>query len=326
MPLSRRAALAAPLALAAPAVHAQAQGASWPDRPIRIIVPLAPGGGTDIFARLLAELAAPALGQPIVVENRTGAVGTVGMQAVAESRPDGLTLGFTVNSPITSAHLAVPVRYNAAEAFEPMFIAAAAPFALCVRPNWPQQDIRALIEAARARPETITYGSDGVASTMHLAAERVFRRLGVRLTMVPFQGAAQTLTAFSGGHLDLYGGSVAPITPTARAGGANCLLVTSNTPHPDLPNAATLASLGLPEEETLIWFAMMAPRGIPAERRTRLLEAFRAAHASDRFQERARAQGTDPTWRGPEEFGRIIARETTAFAQVAQTLGIERPR
>jgi tripartite-type tricarboxylate transporter receptor subunit TctC len=113
------------LALLAAAPPAGAQ--NFPDRPIRIIVPLAPGGGTDVFARLLAELASPALGQPIVIENRTGAVGTIGMQALAQAAPDGHTLGFTVNSPLTSAHHAVTVRYTL-DQFEPMFIAARGPF------------------------------------------------------------------------------------------------------------------------------------------------------------------------------------------------------
>jgi tripartite-type tricarboxylate transporter receptor subunit TctC len=157
---------------------------------------------------------------------------------------------------------------------------------------------------------------------MHLAAERLFRRLDIRMTMVPFQGAAQTLAAFTGGHIDLYGGSVAPITPTARAGNARCLLVTSRDAHPDLTTAASLTQLGVPEEETLIWFGMVAPRGVPAERRARLLEAFRAAHATERFQNQVRSQGANPAWVGPEQMGTQLRTELEALGAVARALNI----
>jgi len=309
------------LLLATMMLAAPAAAQTFPDRPIRIIVPLAPGGGTDVFARVLAELASPALGQPVVVENRPGAVGTIGMQAMLSAPADGHTIGFTVNSPITSAHHAVNVRYTL-DQFDPLFIAAQGPFTLCVRPNSPFATAQDMIAFARANPERLTYGSDGVASTMHLAAERLFRRLDIRLTMVPFQGAAQTLTAFTGGHIDMYGGSIAPITPTARAGNARCLLVTSRDALADLPGAATLTQLGVPEEETLIWFAMVAPRGIPADRRARLLEAFRAAHATERFQNQVRSQGANSAWVGPEEFAARLRAEHTAFDTVARALNL----
>ncbi|MCZ8147002.1 MAG: tripartite tricarboxylate transporter substrate binding protein, partial [Roseomonas sp.] len=230
---------------------------AFPDRPIRVIVPIAPGGGTDVFARLLAELATPILRQPVVVENRAGASGTIGLQAMLDAPRDGHTISFIWNAPLTSVPHTLGTRYTMDD-FEPMFIVGTAPFTICVRPNHPAQTAQDLLTLIRSRPpESVSYGNEGVGGTMHLAAERMFRRLGVQLQAIPFQGAAQTLTAFTGGHIDLYGGSVAVVMSTARAGNARCLLLTSAANHPAFPQASGLAALGIPEEETTIWWGMI---------------------------------------------------------------------
>jgi tripartite-type tricarboxylate transporter receptor subunit TctC len=316
----KRLALACLLIIAAaPPALAQA------DRPIRIIVPIAPGGGTDVFARLLAELVGTSLGQPIVVENRPGASSTIGTQFVAEQRPDGTTLLFTANSPLTAAPHVMAVRYSL-DQLEPLFVVGHVGFTLCVRQDSPIQDANALIAAMRAAPGRFTYGTDGVGGNMHLAAERAFRRLGVEATMVPFQGAAQTLTAFTGGHIDLYGGSIAVAMPAIRDGRARCLILTQREPHAAVPSGTGLAALGIPEEETLIWWGMMAPRGLSPERRAALLTAFEAAWRSERFQRQLALSGVVPEWRGPEAMARLIAEESAGLQRVVQQVGIERAR
>lgn len=295
------------------------------ERPIRIIVPIAPGGGTDVFARLLAELVGTQLGQPIVVENRPGASSTIGTQLVAESRPDGTTLLFTANSPLTAAPHVMTIRY-AVDQLEPLFVVGHVGFTLCVRQDSPIRDANALLAAMRAAPGRFTYGTDGVGGNMHLAAERVFRRLGVEATMVPFQGAAQTLTAFTGGHIDLYGGSIAVAMPAIRDGRARCLILTQRDPHPEVPTGTGLGALGIPEEETLIWWGMLAPRGLAPERRQAILSAFEAAWRSERFQRQLALSGVVPEWRGPEAMARLIAEESAALAQVVRQIGLERQR
>jgi tripartite-type tricarboxylate transporter receptor subunit TctC len=316
-----RALLACLLALATPLPAA----AQLFERPIRVIVPIAPGGGTDVFARLLAELVGTQLGQPIVVENRPGASSTIGTQMVAESRPDGATLLFTANSPLTAAPHVMTVRYTL-DQLEPLFVVGHVGFTLCVRRDSPIQDAAALLAAMRAAPGRFTYGTDGVGGNMHLAAERAFRRLGVEATMVPFQGAAQTLTAFTGGHIDLYGGSIAVAMPAIRDGRARCLILTQREPHPAVPGGTGLAALGIPEEETLIWWGMLAPRGLSPERRAALLAAFEAAWRSERFQRQLALSGVVPEWRGPDAMARLIAEESAALGRVVQQLGIERAR
>lgn len=319
--MNRRAALLAGFSLAALAAPALAQGSSA----IRVIVPIAPGGGTDVFARLLAEIVGNGLGQPIVVENRPGASSTIGTQFVAESRADGNTLLFTANSPITSAPHVMNVRYTL-DQLEPMFVVGHTGFTLCVRADSPIRDAQGLIAAMRASPGRMTYGTDGVGGNMHLAAERALRRLGLEATMVPFQGAAQTLTAFTGGHIDLYGGSIAVAMPAIRDGRARCLLLTQAEDHPDVPGGSGLRSLGIAEEETLIWWGMLAPRGVPAERMAALNAAFANAWRTERFQEQLRRSGVTPQFRDASGMAALIQGESAALARVVQQVGIERQR
>jgi len=313
------------LGLGVGAAPAAAQGA-FPDRPVRMIVPIAPGGGTDVFARMLAEIASPILRQPIVVENRAGASGTIGLQAMLDAPRDGHTISFIWNAPLTSVPHTLGTRYTMDD-FEPMFIVGTAPFTICVRPNHPAQNAQDLLTLIRSRPpESVSYGNEGVGGTMHLAAERMFRRLGMQLQAIPFQGASQTLTAFTGGHIDLYGGSVAVVMATARAGNARCLLLTSAANHPAFPQASGLAALGIPEEETTIWWGMIAPRNVPADRVAVLQAAFRQAAASDRFRQLLEAQGVTPGWVEGAAMGTVMRREYDELGRVATAIGLQRPR
>jgi tripartite-type tricarboxylate transporter receptor subunit TctC len=282
---------------------------AFPDRPVRIIVPIAAGGGTDVFARMLAELASPILRQPVVVENRAGASGTIGLQALIDAPRDGHTLG---------------TRYTLDD-FAPMFVVGSAPFTICVRPDHPAQNARDLLALIRSRPaDSVSYGNEGVGGTMHLAAERMFRRLGLQLQAIPFQGASQTLNAFTGGHIDLYGGSVAVVMSTARAGNARCLLLTSADDHPAFPRASGLRALGIPEEETMIWWGMVAARGIPAERLATLQIAFRRAGETDRFRQLLEAQGVSPRWIAGAEMTAMMRREHDELGRVATAIGLQR--
>lgn len=317
----KRMLLLAAMALATPAM-AQSPGF---ERPIRIIVPIAPGGGTDVFARLLAEIIGTSLGQPIVVENRPGASSTIGTQFVAEQRADGTTLLFTANAPITAAPHVMTTRYTL-DQLDPMFIVGHTGFTLCVRQDSPITTAQELIAAMRAVPGRMTYGTDGVGGNMHLAAERLFRALGLEATMVPFQGAAQTLTAFSGGHIDLYGGSIAVAMPAIRDGRARCLMLTQRAQHPEVPTASGLDALGVPNEETLIWWGMLAPRGMPADRRAALMAAFEAAWRTERFQTQLARSGVTQVFRNSAASAALITEENEALARVVRQIGIERQR
>jgi tripartite-type tricarboxylate transporter receptor subunit TctC len=261
----------------------------------------------------------------VVVENRAGASGTIGLQAVLDAPRDGHTIAFVWNAPMTSVPHTLGTRYTLDD-FEPMFIVGHAPFTICVRPDHPARSAQDLIGMIRARPaESVSYGNEGVGGTMHLAAERLFRRLDLRVQAVPFQGASQTLNAFMGGHIDLYGGSVAVVMNTARAGQARCLLLTSAEDHPAFPQASGLRALGIPEEETTIWWGMVAPRGVPADRLAALRAAFREAGASERFRQLLESQGVTARWQEGEEMGRAMRLEYEELGRVAQSIGLQRP-
>jgi tripartite-type tricarboxylate transporter receptor subunit TctC len=307
--------------LACIALPAAAQ--TFPDRPIRIIVPVNPGGGTDIFARALQEIVGNSLGQPIIVENRPGASGTIGVQQVVEARPDGHTLGFVWNTPLTSAPHTLGTRYTI-QAIAPVFQVGYSPFALCARPDFPATDLPSMIAAIRARPNTYTWGNEGLGGVMHLGVERILRRLGLEMTTVPFQGAGQTLPAFLGGHITFFGGSLVGAMPAVRAGTARCYFLTTVSGSPAAPEGSGVGSLGLPEMAITIWWGMIAPQGVQADRMAKLTDTFTAAVRTPRFREVMEAQGATLGLLVGEQMGRAMQAEYDALGEVARSLGLQK--
>ena len=305
-------------------VPAGAQGV-FPDRPIRIIVPINPGGGTDVFARALAEIVGASLGQPIITENRTGASGTIGVQYVAEARPDGHTLGFIWNTPVTAAPHTLGARYTT-ESFTSVFSVGYSAYALCAQPDFPANNLRAMIDLVRAHPDQYTWGNEGLGGAMHLGVERILRRLDLRMTTVPFQGAGQTLPAFLGRHITFYGGSVVGVNTASQARQAKCLMLTTAEDHPGMPNASGLTSLGLADHAITIWWGMIAPNGIPTDRMARLTDAFVAAARTPRFRALVEEQGATYSLRIGPEMAADMRAEYTALGAVARELGLVRGR
>lgn len=309
------------LAVCLPAL-ADAQN-KFPSRPVTLIVPSPPGGGTDIFARLLAELVEPKLGQKMIVENRPGGGGTLGVTVLSNARPDGLTLGMIWNSPLTAAPASLEVAYTA-DSYTPILRVGAGPYTLCAAPDFPAADAKGLIEHLRANPGKYTYGNDGVGGTMQLGAERLFRKLDLKVRAVPFGGAGETARNFLGGHVTFYGGSLPPILPHVAAGKAKCLLLTSSADNAALPTAAGLQSLGLAAEETMLWWGVIGPKGLSAEHVAFYDALFREAAQSPRFTEALKAQGAEPALLGSAEMGKLIRDELAALGDVAKAVGVTR--
>lgn len=297
---------------------------NFPDRPIRIVVPINPGGGTDIFARALAEIVGNSLGQPIITENRPGASGTIGVQHIVDSRPDGHTLGFIWNTPLTAAPHTLGARYTA-ESFTPVFSVGYSAYALCARPDFPANSLPEMIARVQANPNEYSWGNEGLGGAMHLGVERILRRLNMQMTTVPFQGAGQTLPAFLGGHITFYGGSVVGVIGAARAGQAKCLMLTTAEDHPVMTQGAGLASLGLADHAITIWWGLIAPNGVPADRMARLNDAFLAAARTPRFRELVESQGATYALRVGSEMGDATRAEYEALGAVARELGLARP-
>ncbi|HEY4250251.1 MAG TPA: tripartite tricarboxylate transporter substrate binding protein [Roseomonas sp.] len=296
---------------------------SFPDRPIRIIVPVNPGGGTDIFARKLVELIGGSLGQPIIVENRPGGSGTIGTQAVVDARPDGHTLGFVWNTPLTAAPHTLGARYRP-DSYTPVLRVGYSPFAICARPDFPAANLTEMVDRIRANPGQYTWGNEGMGGVMHLGVERVWRQLGLDLTAVPFQGAGQTLPAFLGGHITFYGGSLTGVVSALQAGTARCLMLTTAEGSPEVPGSQGLASIGHAEMAVTIWWGLIAPREVPADRLARLTAAFTEAAHRPEFATLMAQQAAVLQIETGDAFAASIHAEYEALGAVARQLNLLR--
>ncbi|MDQ6917204.1 MAG: tripartite tricarboxylate transporter substrate binding protein [Pseudomonadota bacterium] len=241
--------------------------------PIKLIVPTAPGGGTDGFFRILAKEVQPYLKDPIVVVNVPGAGGTIGVAQLVHSPPDGQTLAAVWLGPVTVSPHTMKVPYTPTD-YIPVIQLTSAPYVFCVHPDFPASEGKSFIEALRKDPDKYTYGDDGAGGPGQLAAERIFRAMKVKARDIPFKGAGETVTAFLGGHIDIYVGSVPPVLQHAQAGKAKCVLLSSADPVASLPSATGLRDLGIADEETILWRAVLAPKGTPPAKIVELEAAF----------------------------------------------------
>jgi len=300
-----------------------AWAADYPAKPIEIVVPSPPGGGTDIAIRLLAELTEPFLGQKLVVVNKPGGGGTVGVSLLTQAKPDGYSLAGVWNSPLTSIPHTLSVPYTPND-YQPIVQVSSAAYVLCAAPDFPADNATQLIAELKANPGKYTYGNDGVGGTMQLAAERIFKALGVKARPVPFGGAGETAKNFLGGHVTFYGGSIPPIMPHIKAGKAKALLLTSAADNAALPTASGLKALGIPQEETVLWRAVLAPKGVPADIMKKLEEAFRQGASQQRFKDFLKEQGEEAVVAGADEVNRLIKAEFAALEKVAKDLGLKK--
>jgi tripartite-type tricarboxylate transporter receptor subunit TctC len=260
-------------------VLSAAAGSALAADALKLIIPTAPGGGTDGFFRVLAKEAEAALGEPIVIVNVPGAGGTIGVAQMVRATPDGQTVAGVWLGPITVSPNTMKVPYTPSD-YNPVVQVSSAPYVLCVHPEFPASDGKGLIAELQKNPDKYTYGNDGAGGPGQLATARILRATKSSARDVPFKGAGETLTAFLGKHVDIYVGSIPPIFQYVTSGRAKCLLVTSADRVASLPSAASLGDLGIPGEETILWRALIAPKGTPPERIARLEAAFEKAATS----------------------------------------------
>ena len=311
-------ALAAALLLAGPAL-----AQTYPSRPIEMIVPIAPGGGMDVQARLLAELVEPELRQKIVAVNRPGAGGTIGVGLVSKAAPDGYTIGAVWSGPLTASPHNQPVPYGL-EDYVPVIQFSKAPFVVCAPPDFPAASGAELVAHLKQHPDRYTYGNEGAGGTLHLGAERIFGALAVSVRAVPFSGAADTLRNFLGGHVTLYAGGITSILPHMKSGKAKCLLLTSATRNAVFPQAAGLDDLGVGSAETVFWRAIIAPRGTPPEIVQRLEAAYRTAIQGKRFQDMLAGLGEVSSTLSGAALALFVREEHAALGRLARQVGAAR--
>lgn len=319
--IPRRGLLAAP-AFIALAPNAFAQGAQWPARAIRLIVPFPPGGPTDIVARVLAERMARSLGQPIVVENRPGANGNIGNDAVAKAEPDGYTVLYNTSSIALSPALYTRLPHDALRDLAPVAQTATIPLVLAVHPALPVQDVRGFVEYVRARPGRLSYGSAGNGNVTHLAAFLLLRSQGLDAVHVGYRGSAPALVDAAAGQVQFLTDTVNSALPLIREGRLRALAVTSPRRLAPLPDVPTVAETLVPGFEVGAWQGIMVPARTPAAVIAALNAAALGALADPEVRAKLAEQGTEPLGSTPEEYGRILREETVRWGRVIAESGV----
>jgi tripartite-type tricarboxylate transporter receptor subunit TctC len=317
--MSKRLSAVLVLGFLACAAHAQ----TFPSKTLRIIVPVVPGSFTDLAARALAVEMAGALGQQVVVENRPGAGTTLGADAVAKSAPDGHTLLITENSFTVSPALYPNLPYDSLRDFAPITLVAEAPYTLWSRTDLPQKSVKELVDAARARPGSLTFGSGGQGTSSHLSAELFFEKAKISVTHVPFKGVGASMTEVIAGRVDFGGSSVASPIAHIRAGRLRPLAVTGRERSAMLPEVPTFAEAGFPEYDAPIWFGYLAPAGTPAAAITRIHAELDKAVAKPAIRELFQKQGAKAFTVSPAEFGRRLAAEMQTWKDLIARRGIK---
>jgi tripartite-type tricarboxylate transporter receptor subunit TctC len=312
------------LALVAAAwTSAPALAQDWPQKTIRIIVGFGPGGGTDIVSRILAQSMQEKLGQPVVIENRPGAGGTIGAEAVARADKDGYTLGMMTNGHVIAATLAKSMRYDTLTAFDPVGLVATAGLAIVTRPSFAPNDVKDLVDAARQSPGKITYASVGFGGTQHFAGE-MFRQIsGVNILHVPYRGSPDAIMAVLGNQVDVMFDTVSAVLGQVQSGELKVLAVTGKDRFPALPNVPAAAESGvLPGYDVTTWYGMIAPRGLPAPVLDRLNKVLNETIADPTIGERLTKAGVLARGSSVEEFGTHIAGEYARWNKVREAAGI----
>lgn len=299
-----------------------AQGAAWPERPVRIIVPFPPGGGTDVAARLIAQHLSTRFGQPFPVESRSGAAGITGTDMVARATPDGYTLAMTASGPMSILPQLQSVPYDPIRSFEHVALPAITPLLLVTPANSPTRTLPELLERLRREPGRLTACNIGVGSPSHLSAEMFARAFDVRYEQLPHRGSAPALTDTVAGTCDFLFDSTASSIPLVRQERLRALGVTALVPVPSMPEIPTVASFGAAGFQATTWSCLLAPAGTPEPIVRRINAEVRAFTASPERQRQLHEQGSIPLDLSPEQFRTYLEREIETWGTVIRAANI----
>jgi len=303
-------------------VLALAQDA-YPTKPIKIIVAYPAGGANDIVARAIAQELAPDLGQSVVIENKSGAAGTVGAEAAAKSPPDGYTLFMAAGAHTLAPSLYVSLPYDIVRDFQPVSLAATGTYLLVVHPSVPARSVKELIELAKAKPGTLNFASSGVGAPPHLAGVMFQKLAGVTLNHVPYRGDTPAIADLMAGHVQLAFLSIQPLIPQVKAGKLRALAITSGMRSPAIPDLPTIAESGLPGYDIGTWWGLLAPAKTPMPIVDRLAAAMRKATAVPSIRERFAVGGIAAQSNTPKEFAAMIKSEVGRYGELAAAAGVK---
>ena len=311
------------LTLALVAFSAPAR-ADFPDRPIRLVVPFAPGGGTDLIARIMGISLQKELGQPVLIDNRSGAATIIGTDYVAKSPPDGYTLVMATVAHSVNPSLQSKLPYDTDKAFAPVMLVGRSPNVLVVRAASPYRSVADILEAARRNPGKLSFASQGSGTSAHLAGE-LFKSLGkVDITHVPYRGAGPALTDVMAGQVDMMFATASAVGSFVEAGKLRALAVTTaeRSPSASLSQLPTVAESGLPGYVADSWYGLFVPAGTPAAVIDRLNAAARKAVQTEAFRKRVESEGLVVSAGSPDDFGRYVRGEEQRWQKVIKAAGI----
>lgn len=307
------------LCMSATTVAAQ----NFPNKPIHLIVPFAPGGSTDGVARAIAQRIHESLGQPVIVENRAGAGGTIGSSYVAKAKPDGYTLLLgTVSTSSVAGALFAKLNYDPIKSFTPITEIASVPSLLVVHPGVPVNSVKELIDYSKSNPGKLSFASAGPGSTSHLAAELFMHLSGAKMTHIPYKGSGPGLQDTLGGHTQVMFDVVMTSHAYAKSGALKALGITSLKRSGVTPGVPTIAEAGVPGYEALVWFGILAPAGMPEELTQKLNREFVAALKAPKVQELLAGQGADIAGTTPAAFAAKINAEAIKWHKVVKEAGV----
>jgi tripartite-type tricarboxylate transporter receptor subunit TctC len=307
---------------AIPVIAQQTAAPAWPAKPIRYIVPFAPGGTTDILARVVGEKLSVALGQQIVVDNRAGQGGSLGSAELARAAPDGYTIGGgTISSHGINASLYDKLSYDPVTSFEPITLYATQPNVLLVHPSVPAKNVKELIELLKAHPDKYAFGSAGTGTSQHISGEMFKTMAGVKMQHIPYRGSGQMLPELLGGTLPVAFDNVASALPHIKAGKLRALAVTTAKRSGVVPDVPTLAESGLPGYELSSWQAVFAPAGTPKPIIDRLYSEISKILQMPDVQKRLSELGLDLSGMPPQELAALVKADMPRLGKIVKESG-----
>ncbi len=302
-----------------------ANAASWPEKPIRMVVPFPPGGNTDSVARIVSSALSEQLGQNVVVENLSGAGGTIGTNSVARAAPDGYTILMgTVGTQAINMGLYKNLSEESLKNFAPVTLITSIPNVLVVNKDLPVNSVEELVAYAKKSPHPLTFASSGIGTSIHLSGEMFKTTIQQPLTHIPYRGSAPAVTDLVGGQVNMMFDNLPPSLPFIQNGRLKALAVTSPKRNPLLPNVPTMIESGFPGFEIGTWNGIVAPAGTPPEVIKSLNNALQKVVASDDFKAKIHKLGGEVKSDGPEEFSAFINAEYKKWASVITAAGIEK--
>lgn len=304
-------------------VQALAQAGSYPDKPVRFVVPYPPGGGTDVIARIVQAKFQAALGQQIVIENKGGAGGSLGTELVAKSAPDGYTVLFTLSSHTINPAIFPKLSYDTQRDFEPVGLVASLPQILVASPQFPANTVAEMTALAKAKPGTMAFASVGNGSPGHLAGELQALRSGVKLTHIPYRGGGPAVTDVMGGQVPTLWVSIPAAAQFVKTGKLKALAVSTLKRSAAFPDVPTMQEAGIADFEVDSWYAMFVPAKTPRAVIERLNKALNAVVADPEVRERLLAQGAEGVGGTPDRLGQTVATELPKWAKLAKDANIK---